>query len=119
MGRADHRGLAANPVSSRPVVAAVLLVTNRSGLGDRLTSPCRSARGAGRNGPRTTVLSGPDSRADGGVEECLRTAGKFQDAQDRGEVLGGQHRAWFPHVEPADRDASAERLGVRLGGDRL
>ena len=38
-------------------MAAVRSVTNHGGLGERAISPCRTDRGAGRNGPRTTVSS--------------------------------------------------------------
>ena len=44
-------GRYANSVSRRPVVAAVLFETNHAGLGVNDSSPCRSERGAGRNGP--------------------------------------------------------------------
>ena len=54
-GSARHRGCATKPVSRRPVVAAVLLVTNHGGQGEIDLSPWRTERGDGRNGPVTTV----------------------------------------------------------------
>ena len=56
-GRARQRGRAENAVSRRPVVAAVRLSTNHGGFGASVHSPCHSDRGAGRNGPVTTVRS--------------------------------------------------------------
>src|SRR3954467_7054478 len=56
-GSFDQRGRAANNVSSRAVVAAVRLSVNHGGFGDSENSPCSRERGAGRNGPRTTVFS--------------------------------------------------------------
>lgn len=49
-GSADHRGWAANPVSSRPVRAALRFDTNHGGVGAMLASPCSSDRGDGRKG---------------------------------------------------------------------
>jgi hypothetical protein len=56
-GSFDQRGSAAKEVSSRPVVAAVRLFVNQGGLGASESSRWRKDRGAGRNGPRTTVRS--------------------------------------------------------------
>ena len=49
---------AAYSVKRRAVPAAVLLVTNHGGSGESAISPWASERGAGRNGPRTTLFCG-------------------------------------------------------------
>ena len=61
-GSAPQPGRPANWDSRRAVVAAVVFVTNHGGTGDRLSSPCRIDRGAGRNGPVTTVRSVSDAQ---------------------------------------------------------
>lgn len=74
------------------MVAAVRLVTNHGVLGDVVTSPRRSDRGAGRNGPRTTVRSTPVQQqgvahdADAAPYVVEGVAGERSPGGGRGEI---------------------------------
>lgn len=108
-------GAAANSVSFRTVDSDVLLVRNHGGLGNRVSSPCRTDRGNGRNGADTTVLSGLSN-----ISALLHDAGAGLDVGvgvpgvgapgGAGEQEGGAR----PHVDPDRAVAQAGDRAVEV-----
>src|SRR6185436_7400470 len=56
LGRAMGLLWTMNPTSRLTVVSAVLLVMRKTGLGERVSSPVNTERGAGRNGISTMAF---------------------------------------------------------------